>query len=161
MKHISDHSAIKLVSDLIALPTVNPMGRPYSGALPVERPVVAYLEGLFAPYGVAMQRQTCSPIHESLLIIVPGTTDGPVTLFESHADTVPADDWPDRAFTARVEEGHVVGRGACDDKGPLAAMVLALCDLLSAGEQPPKTVLLLAAGDEECGQTGIKTFASA
>jgi acetylornithine deacetylase len=106
-----------------------------------------------------MERQACSPIHESLLIIVPGKTDGPATLFESHADTVPADDWPDRAFTPRVQDGDVVGRGACDDKGPLAAMVLALCDLLRAGERPPQTVLLLAAGDEECGQTGIKTFA--
>jgi acetylornithine deacetylase len=148
------------VCDLVALPTVNPMGRPYAGALPVERPVVEYLERLFAPFGVRMERQACSPIHESLLIIVPGKTDGPATLFESHADTVPADDWPDRAFTPRVQDGHVVGRGACDDKGPLAAMVLAACDLLGAGERPPQTVLLLAAGDEECGQTGIKAFAA-
>jgi acetylornithine deacetylase len=161
MNRISDDEATRLVSDLIALPTVNPMGRGYSGAVPVERPVVEYLERLFTPYGVEMERQTCSPIHESLLIVVPGKTDGPATLFESHADTVPADDWPDRAFTPRVREGHVVGRGACDDKGPLAAMVLALCDLLGAGERPPRTVLLLAAGDEECGQTGIKAFAGA
>ena len=161
MMRITDDDARRLVSDLIARPTVNPMGRPYAGALPVERPVVEYLERLFAPFGVQMQRQTCSPIHESLLIIVPGTTDGPATLFESHADTVPADDWPDRAFTPRVHDGHVIGRGACDDKGPLAAMALALCDLLSAGERPPQTVLLLAAGDEECGQTGIKAFAAA
>jgi acetylornithine deacetylase len=160
MLRIRDEHALKLVSDLVALPTVNAMGRLYAGAWPVERPVVEYLERLFAPFGVRMQRQTCSPIHESLLIVVPGQTDGPATLFESHADTVPADDWPDRAFTARVEDGHVIGRGACDDKGPLAAMVLALCDLLGAGERPPQTVLLLAAGDEECGQTGIKTFAA-
>ena len=46
MKRISDNDAMKLVSDLINLPTVNPMGRPYSGALPVERPVVEYLERL-------------------------------------------------------------------------------------------------------------------
>ena len=161
MMRISEGDATRLVCDLVALPTVNPMGRPYSGALPVERPIVEYLERLFAPYGVKMQRQKCSPIHESLLIIVPGKKAGSATLFESHADTVPADDWPDRAFTPRVEDGHVYGRGACDDKGPLAAMVLAVCDLLSAGERPTQAVLLLAAGDEECGQTGIKEFARA
>jgi acetylornithine deacetylase len=157
--HINDDEAARLVCDLVALPTVNPMGRSYCGALPVERPVVEYLEQLLAPYGVQMERQACSPIHESLLVVVPGRTDGPATLFESHADTVPAEDWPDRAFTPRVQDGHVIGRGACDDKGPLAAMVLAVCDLLRAGERPPQTVLLLAAGDEECGQTGIKAFA--
>ena len=96
MKRISDEEATRLVSDLIALPTVNPMGRPYPGALPVERPVVEYLERLFAPWGVKMERQSCSPIHESLLIIVPGKTAGPATLFESHADTVPADAPPAR-----------------------------------------------------------------
>jgi acetylornithine deacetylase len=160
MTCIGDEEATRLVCDLVALPTVNPMGCPYSGALPVERPVVEYLQRLFAPFGVQMERQTCSPIHESLLVVVPGKTDGPAALFESHADTVPADDWPDRAFTPRVQDGHVIGRGACDDKGPLAAMVLAVCDLLQAGERPPQTVLLLAAGDEECGQTGIKAFAA-
>jgi acetylornithine deacetylase/succinyl-diaminopimelate desuccinylase-like protein len=159
MTRITDEEATRLVCDLVALPTVNTMGRPYCGALPVERPVVEYLERMFAPFGVKMERQACSRDHESLLVVVPGKADGPATLFESHADTVPADDWPDRAFTPRVQDGHVVGRGACDDKGPLAAMVLAVCDLLSSGERPPQTVLLLAAGDEECGQTGIKAFA--
>jgi len=158
---IVEDDATRLVSDLIALATVNPMGRPYSGDVPVERPVVEYLERLFVPFGVQVQRQRCSPIHESFLIVVPGAKPGPATLFESHADTVPADDWADRAFTPRARGGAVYGRGACDDKGPLAAMVLAVCDLLSAGERPAQGVLLLAAGDEECGQTGIKEFARA
>jgi acetylornithine deacetylase len=64
MKRICDDEATRLVSDLVALPTVNPMGRPYSGALPVERPVVEYLERLLAPYGVKTERQSCSPIHD-------------------------------------------------------------------------------------------------
>lgn len=149
----------EILSRLISLPTVNPMERPYASTVPVERPVVEYLESLFSPFGASLLRQSCSPIHESLLVTVAGRTDGPATLFESHVDTVPADDWPETAFQPRVNVGRLYGRGACDDKGSLAAMVEALLRLLESGERPPQPVLLLAAGDEECGQTGIRHFA--
>lgn len=149
-----------ILQTLVSLPTVNPMERPYDRSVPVERPAVEYLESLLGPLGVALERQTCSPMHESLLITVPGRSHGSATLFEAHLDTVPADDWAERAFQPRIEAGRLYGRGACDDKGSLAGMVEALLRLLESGERPPQTVLLLAAGDEECGQTGIKHFRS-
>jgi acetylornithine deacetylase len=127
----------------------------------VERPVTEYLERLFQPYGVQVVRESCSPQHENLAIYVPGRTPEPWTLLESHMDTVPADDWADRAFVPRADNGRIFGRGACDDKGPLTSMVLAVLDLLESGESPPVGVCLLAAGDEEYAQTGIKHFARA
>ncbi len=148
----------KLLADLIALPTVNPMGRPYDNAVPVERPIIEYLEQRFARYDVQLERQPCSPIHESLLITVPGKTAGPGTLIEAHVDTVPADDWPERAFQPRREGTKLYGRGACDDKGSLAAIVAALQAILESGAQPQQTIWFLAAGDEEYGQSGIRHF---
>jgi len=150
--------ACDLLSDLIALQTVNPMGRSYNSDTPVERPVVEYLERHFSKFDVKMKRIRCSPIHESLLITIPGSTGKPGTLLEAHVDTVPADDWSDRAFLPRRDGRMVIGRGACDDKGALAAMVLALTDLLESEEPPFQTVWLLAAGDEEYAQSGIKSF---
>lgn len=148
----------KKLCDLIALPTVNPMGRCYSGGAPVERPVIEYLEQRFARYDVQLERQPCSPLHESLLVTIPGVAGEPGTLIESHIDTVPADDWPDHAFRPRREGNVVFGRGACDDKGSLAAMLAALEIILESGERPPQTIWFLAAGDEEYGQTGIRRF---
>lgn len=104
--------------------------------------------------------QSCSPIHESLLVLVPGRRRELWTLLESHVDTVPADDWPDTAFTPRVRGDLVSGRGACDDKGPLVAMILALGEILETGQAPATSVALLAAGDKEYAQTGIKHFAA-
>lgn len=155
---IDEDAIANLLCDLIALPTVNPMGRPCGHSAPVERPVIEYLEQLFARYNVPLERQPCSPIHESLLITVPGKSEGPGTLIESHIDTVPADDWPDRAFQPRRGGAKIFGRGACDDKGSLAAMVAALQAILESGERPPRTIWFLAAGDEEYGQTGIRHF---
>ncbi|RIK86379.1 MAG: hypothetical protein DCC67_02865 [Planctomycetota bacterium] len=155
---LREDEAARLLGDLVALRTVNPMGRPYHGGGPVERPVIEYLERLFAPFAVSCRRISASPIHESLLVSIPGRTAGPAALLEAHIDTVPADDWSDTAFTPRREGGRIIGRGACDDKGSLAAMTLALADLLRSGQRPASPVLFLAAGDEEYGQTGIKTF---
>jgi acetylornithine deacetylase len=149
---------LRILSDLIALPTVNPMGRPYHGDSPIERPVIEYLEQLFAPFGLEIHRDRCSAIHESLLITIPGRTDAAGTLLEAHIDTVPADDWLEHAFRPRVEGSLVFGRGACDDKGSLAAMVITLLEILESGQRPPQTVWFLAAGDEEHAQTGIKSF---
>lgn len=158
MSVLTIENARQMICDLIALPTVNPMGGAWSGSAPVERPVTEYLEARFARYGVSMERQAVNAAHENLLIALPGREDIPATLFESHMDTVPADDWPDRAWTPRVEGDLVYGRGACDDKGCLAAMALAVMDLLETGEVPQAPVLFLAAGDEEYAQTGIIHF---
>lgn len=151
-------TAERLLADLVALNSVNPMGREYHGTDPVERSVVEYLECLFAPFDVEIERQACSRIHESLLVRVPGREQAPATLLESHMDTVPADEWLDRAFDPRRENGLLYGRGACDDKGSLASMTLALLDLLASREKPRYPVLFLAAGDEEYSQAGIRHF---
>lgn len=160
----TDH-AVEILCNMISRPTVNPMGQPRKDAnapegIPVERPVIEYLESVFSPYGIPMQRQRCNDDHENLLITVAGSSSAGASLFESHIDTVPADDWPDGAFEPRVENGLVFGRGACDDKGPLTAMVVALLDFLKSGQKPPQTIYLLAAADEESGQSGIKHFAN-
>jgi acetylornithine deacetylase len=135
------------------------MGKPYASSEPVERKAVEYIEALFRPYGISATRQACSDIHENLLITVAGRANDGATLLESHVDTVPADDWLETAFKPRVAGNLVYGRGACDDKGPLTSMILAALDLLDSRTVPPRPVTLLAAGDEEYAQTGIKHFA--
>jgi len=150
--------AIELLSQLIAAPSVNPMGQTPDPPAPAERAVIELVERELAPFHVQTQRQPVGPAHENLLVTVPGKIDGPRTLFEAHADTVPADDWPDRAFSPRVEGSLVFGRGACDDKGSLAAMLLAVQSLLESGRRPPQPVLILVASDEEYGQAGIRYF---
>lgn len=158
MDWITTERAAQLLSDLIERPTVNPMDGDWHGETPVERPVTEYLEDLFAPYGVRMERLPARTRHESLLIRVPGKRECPALLFESHMDTVPGGEWKERAFMPRRAGNLLFGLGACDDKGSLAAMSLAVLDLLESGEAPPTPVLFLAAGDEEFAQAGIKGF---
>ena len=53
----------------------------------------------------------------------------PILLFNTHMDTVPPGDpglWSHPPLDPRLEDGRLYGRGACDAKGSLAAMVAAL-----------------------------------
>ena len=44
-------------------------------------------------------------------------------IFEAHQDTVPTDNMTIDPFAARIEDGRLYGRGACDIKGGMAAML--------------------------------------
>jgi acetylornithine deacetylase len=69
-----------------------------------------------------------------------------------HADVVPAN-WPG-AFDARVEGDIVYGRGACDDKGPLLAGLLALRALDQLGIETAGDLETQIVIEEELGGNG-------
>jgi len=65
-----------------------------------------------------------------------GSGTGPKLLLNGHMDTVDVGDlgrWPHPPFDATVEEGVLYGRGACDMKAGLAAMVYGVKALLDTG----------------------------
>ncbi|MDC0937314.1 M20/M25/M40 family metallo-hydrolase, partial [Pirellulales bacterium] len=137
--------ATELLRSLVCIDSTNPMGRVYARPEPVERQAIEFIESLFAPHAahISLERQSCSEFHESLVISLGKNGTQPVALFESHIDTVPADDWADRALAPEVRDGVLVGRGACDDKGSLAAMILALLEILEEEQKPPNPIVLL------------------
>ena len=76
-------------------------------------------------------------------------TDGlPRLVVYGHVDVVPANGWD--AYSPRVEGGKVFGRGACDMKGSVAALVVALNHLKDTQLSYDLTVILTM--DEETHQ---------
>ena len=96
-----------------------------------------------------------------LLARAPGTGGGRSLLFNGHVDVVtvePRELWSSDPFAAEVREGRVYGRGACDMKGGVAAMLLAT-EALRALDVPLRGDLLVnTVTDEE--STGGGTLAS-
>ena len=163
MPMTSDHraaQATELLTALVAADTINPMGGDYTRNWPVERSGVEIIEQWLAPHQerLSLERQACGSRHENLIIRLEGKSDGPALLFESHLDTVPADDWAERALQPTVRDGELIGRGACDDKGSMTAMVLALAEVAAQPEPPSRPIVLVCAGDEEFAQSGIRHF---
>ncbi|MGQ4870951.1 MAG: M20/M25/M40 family metallo-hydrolase [Candidatus Thorarchaeota archaeon] len=75
---------------------------------------------------------------------------GPKILFLAHFDVVPpGNGWISDPFTLRIDGDRAYGRGTCDDKGNVAALLL-LAEKV-ASSQPECTVMIAATGDEEVG----------
>ncbi|GAB6148186.1 M20/M25/M40 family metallo-hydrolase [Stetteria hydrogenophila] len=74
----------------------------------------------------------------------------PVVMLQAHWDVVPVDEgeWARPPFRLTVESGRAYGRGAADDKGNVAAVMLALRALAEAGVEG---VYYALTGDEEIG----------
>ena len=173
---------LKLTQELIAIES-------HRGAPGREAEIGRFLAGWFRDRGIDAELQPVDGDRANVIARIPGG-DGPSLILNGHLDTVPAGDMPD-AFTPRVENGTLWGRGACDMKGAIAAMCCAMAAIardeaklrtscreasLRSGGEPVKgqsqsTVRgpaglhgdLIFAGtvDEESGSLGVKTFVDA
>ena len=76
-----------------------------------------------------------------------GPQAGPTVILHGHLDVVPAR--PEQ-FSPRIEGDHMIGRGAYDMKGGLAAMMCALHDL---SQQSAVKVHFVCVADEESEET--------
>jgi putative selenium metabolism hydrolase len=81
-----------------------------------------------------------------------GAGSGPKLLLNGHMDVVDVGDlsrWPHPPYEAVIENGVLYGRGACDMKGGLAAMVYAVEALRDAGVQLAGDLYVVGVVQEE------------
>ena len=121
---------VNLLKDLVAIPSVNPMGRDLTGPEYFEKRVSDYLEATFKSLGVRYQRVEVAPGRANLIARFdsPGATR--TVLLDAHQDTVPIDGYIGDPFNAEIRDGKLFGRGSCDVKGGLAAMLSAFARLV-------------------------------
>ena len=77
---------------------------------------------------------------------------GPNFCFAGHLDVVPPGnikDWTVNPFRPSIKKGHLIGRGANDMKGSVAAFVSAISIFLSNNKSFNGSISLLITGDEE------------
>jgi len=81
-----------------------------------------------------------------------GTGQGPKLLYNGHMDVVDVGDparWRHPPYGGVIEDGVLYGRGACDMKGALAAMVYAVKALLDAGVELAGDLYVVGVVQEE------------
>ena len=91
--------------------------------------------------------------RKASLVAKKGASIGGFALI-SHSDTVPGSNWDRDPWTPAVENGRVIGLGACDMKGPMAATMIAAAETESSQLKQP--VYIVITSDEESGGYGIK-----
>jgi acetylornithine deacetylase/succinyl-diaminopimelate desuccinylase family protein len=145
-------NTLQLLRDMIAIPSVNPM-RVNSGES-AEEGMANFVENVLHGARIDCERQTVSEGRDNVIAIVHSTErDGNGIMLNSHMDTVPVDNMSINPFDPVLENGRVFGRGSCDAKASIAAMMSALIEYANQPHRP-RPAVLAATADEEFGFSG-------
>ena len=160
----------KLLAELIALPSVNPAFVPQDGtsarqARPPhpfagEQRVADFLATVAARAGLEVEFQKVLPGRSNVITrLLPKNKIKQTILLAPHLNTVGADG---TKFIPQRKNSRLHGRGACDTKGSVAAMLSALCELANSKSRPQETEIVFAGLiDEEHAQAGSRALARA
>jgi len=134
----------KLTAELIRIPSENPPGDMHE----IATIIYDYLKKI----GLATERLESNP---GMLNVIGKLEagDGPTLVLNGHMDVVPAgelDRWSWDPFGGQLQNGYILGRGASDMKGGLAALLVALSKITSIPDLKGN-ILFMAVPDEETG----------
>jgi len=148
----------KLLCELIALPSVNPAFLSGDHRHTGERRVAEFLATVAARGGLDVELQAALPQRANLIArLSPSRKIRQRILLAPHLDTVPAA--AEKQFLPRIQNGRLSGRGACDTKGSIAAMLGALCEIARSTQRPSETEIVFAGlVDEENTQAGARAL---
>ena len=153
--------AIRLVSRLIEIPTINPPGENYEE-------MVSFLEGECRKLGLTA-RKYITPKRvlgeygvkggSKRISLVADLDEGYRKTFHInfHYDVVPATNkWLTDPFRAMIKDGRIYGRGSEDMKGTIASVLFALKAMKECNIKPKINIQLSFTPDEEIGgRTGL------
>lgn len=138
-----------LCASLVTIPSENPPGD--------TQALAARVEGFLAAIpGMEVKRVIGRAPAVNLIARLAGAKPGRRLLFNGHLDTFPAGDaaaWTGSPFSARIEDGRLYGRGACDMKAGLAAAMMTAKLLAEERESLSGELVLTFVSDEETGGT--------
>ncbi|MER9481968.1 M20 family metallopeptidase [Mesorhizobium sp. M0494] len=144
---------VALLQELVKIESINPSLSPKGSG---EKKVADFLGGFCRERNLPYEFQEVKDGRSNFLTWVPGQDADKRIVFVAHMDTVPIDRWESDPFSGEQREGRIYGRGSCDTKGSLAAMLIALGTI---GERQPKSTVVVAASiDEEFRKIGARAI---
>lgn len=150
----------ELLQQLIRIPSVNPMGRDVEGPPYFETALSNFLERWLLDLGLPVRRQNVLPGRDNILASYVSPSPQRSVLLEVHQDTVPPDGMVIEPFGGAIEGNRIYGRGACDNKGPMTAMLLAMERLVRERPTGAPSVTLALTVDEEYTFHGASALAA-
>lgn len=146
---------IEILQELVRIPSINPG---FPGGMG-EQAAGEYVQRFFMRLGLPCEVQPVEGSRSNIIGTLPGASPRTL-LLEAHMDTVQVQGMSIAPYGAELKEGKVYGRGACDTKASLAAMLAAVEALALGGVRPPLNVQLAAVVDEEITYRGVSALAA-
>ncbi len=151
--HAGDAGA--LARALVAIPSVNPsLTRGGQG----EEAIGARAAEWLTSWGLETTIVEVAPGRCNVIGRLLGVRPGPTLILNGHLDTVGVEGMTVPPFDGLVRDGRLVGRGACDMKGGVAAALSAAAALSREGLPTGQLVVALTV-DEEYASIGMDAFA--
>jgi succinyl-diaminopimelate desuccinylase len=150
---VDPEEVVRYARALIAAPSENPGG--------TEDAAATVATDILESMG-AQVRTVRSDAGRPSVMATMGTGNRPVLAWNGHLDVVPAgaaDSWTHSPWAGTIEAGRLIGRGAADMKGPIAAALAAAAALGRAGGDLAGTLAFHLVADEEmAGIHGTKVL---
>ncbi|TCV95171.1 M20 family metallopeptidase [Biostraticola tofi] len=138
---------------LVAINTENPPGR--------EREAAECISTLLQAAGFSLSLSDYQPGRTNVIARLENGP-GPCFAFNTHIDVVPAGEgWSQDPFTLTERDGRLYGRGACDAKGPMVAMIEAMRMLANQRHSWTGTLMGIFVADEEVASFGARHYVAA
>ena len=141
---------IDTLAELVRINSVNP-----EWAGPGEAELAKWVRRFFERAGIEVWEEETIPGRKNVMARIPGTDSNRRILLEAHMDTVSVTNMDFDPFEPVVESDRMLGRGSCDVKGGLAAMMHAVVAVKETGEIPPCEIIFAAVVDEEHAFRGV------
>jgi succinyl-diaminopimelate desuccinylase len=138
---------VDLTRDLVRHRSVNPPGD--------EQEVAEFLGRHMQELGLEVEIQHLAENRANVIGRLRGEGTGHL-VFTGHLDVVPpgGQEWEHGPFAAEEVDGRIYGRGSCDMKGGVAAMVAAAGSLIRSGFRPRADLIIACTAGEEAGMIG-------
>ncbi len=139
---------------LASLVRINSVNSAYPGG-PGETEIASWIRHFFEQRGIEVWEQEVFPARPNIIARIPGRDPSRRIILEAHTDTVSVQGMTIPPFEPLVQNGRLHGRGSCDTKAGLAAMIHAITSLHEDRITPPCDVWLAAVVDEEFSYRGV------
>ena len=143
-----------VIQTLAEIVRINSVNSSYEAG-PGEMEIANWVRSFFAQRGIEVWEQEVFPNRPNVIARLPGRDASRRVILEAHMDTVSVQGMSIPPFEPRLEDGRLYGRGSCDTKAGLAAMMHAVASVHEEGVLPPCEVWLAAVVDEEFSYRGV------
>ncbi len=157
-------NVVELLQTLIRIPSVNSDNAPGTDLVD-EQGMADFLEKYLSEHGFDVVQEEVLPGRPNVIARAPysggeGDVDErPRFFLGPHSDTVGVAGMVFDPFCGDLVDGKILGRGASDTKGPMAAMITALLDNVKLLKELPVAIDFVAFMGEESTQQGSRHFA--